>query len=321
MDKHNLIQHKNVQLLQQQSITWLDVLGPDKEVCKQLETEYRLHPIHLVESTQKIQHNKVEREEDYLFLVLHLPIYNAATDKITVGQLGVFLGKNFLITVRSGTSPAITDLFANYQSDTISADQAFKQGSSYLLYIVISNLLADISNMTDKVEDELDGIEDIVFDNNGSDAQRIGRIRQKIVKLKRVIGPKRLVLQDLADQINDFTGKDVSKYYSSNTKTVNNLWEVIEEAKETVEIYKDADFTTSTEQTNKILAVLTIIFTLTIPVTVIGTLYGMNVPLPGGIEAGPWTWFGVYTSFGILLAASVLVAVGMYVYFRRKKWF
>ena len=51
-----------------------------------------------------------------------------------------------------------------------------------------------------------------------------------------------------------------------------------------MEIYKDTDFVLSTEKTNKVLAVLTIIFTLAIPSTVIGTFYGMNVNLPGGIE-------------------------------------
>jgi magnesium transporter len=102
---------------------------------------------------------------------------------------------------------------------------------------------------------------------------------------------------------------------------VNKLWEEIEEANETVEVYKDADFTTSTEQTNRILAILTLVFTFTIPITVVGTLYGMNVLLPGGIETGEWTFFGRYTTFIILLVLSTLMALAMYLYFKRKKWF
>jgi magnesium transporter len=64
------------------------------------------------------------------------------------------------------------------------------------------------------------------------------------------------------------------------------VYEALEEAKETVEIYKDMDYMLSQEKTNKILAVLTIVFTLCIPATVIGTFYGMNINLPGGIETG-----------------------------------
>ena len=58
--------------------------------------------------------------------------------------------------------------------------------------------------------------------------------------------------------------------------------EVLEESKETIEIFKDTDFMLSTEKSNKILAVLTILFTLSIPVTVVAAIYGMNVNLPGG---------------------------------------
>jgi len=175
--------------------------------------------------------------------------------------------------------------------------------------------------MTEVIEDELDEIEGLVFENSSSDAQRIGRIRQKIVKLRRLIGPKRTVLQDLATQINSFAGSDMPRYYESNVKLVNKLWEAIEEAKETVEIYKDADFTTSTERTNKILMVLTLVFTFTIPMTVIASLYGMNVHLPGGLESPDWTFLGQYTSFYVVVIVSALVALGMYVYVKRKDWF
>lgn len=299
-------------------VVWLDVQNPDSEVFEKLEHDYHLHPVHLGESIQKVQHTQVEREEGYLFMVLHFPVFDSNQDTVFTGQLGVFLGKDFLITIRTTSSPVIQNLYSQSESDP---EQYFGEGSAHLLHNLISRLLDDISDMTEKVELELDEIENLVFDNNVSDAQRIGKVRQKIVRLRRVIGPIRLVLQDLADQIDSFSGKSMAKYYSNNTKTVNKLWEVIEEAKETVEIYKDADFTTSTEQTNEILAVLTILFTLTIPITVIGTIYGTNVPLPGGIHAGAWTFFGPYTTFGLIVTISSLAAVGMYLYFRNKKWF
>jgi magnesium transporter len=280
----------------------------------------RLLP-HQPTGLQKVQHTQVERERDYLFLMLHFPVSSHSMDHVTIGQVGIFLGRNFLITIRTAESAAITDLFGVCRQSQEKGEGYFRQGPAYMLYLLVGKLLDDISIMTDRVVAELDDLEDIVFGNSRSDAQRIGKVRQKIVRLRRITGPKRLILQDLAEQINSFTGHDMSKYYDNNTKTVNKLWEEIQEAKETVEIFKDADFTTSTEHTNQILAVLTIIFTLTIPITVVGTLYGMNVPLPGGIQTGPWSFLGTYTTFAVMVALSALIALGMYVYFRRKKWF
>lgn len=301
--------------------TWVDVSNPNSDTFAQLEREYHLHPIHLTESVQKIQHTQVEHEDDYLFLILHFPRFQSHSDKIYAGQVGVFLGKNYLITIHSNNSPFIQDLFTSCQTHPEQAEQYFGQGTAFLLYVLVSRLLAGIGSIADMVEAELDSTENIVFENNTSDAQRIGKIRQKIVRLKRLIGPKRSLLRDLESQIDAFTGQEMSKYYSNNVKSANRLWESIKEAQETVEIYKDADFTANTERTNRILALLTLVFTFTIPVTVMGTLYGMNVLLPGGDLAGSWAFLGRYTTFVLVVVVSLAMAFGMYVYFRKKKWF
>jgi len=301
-------------------VAWIDVENPTSEVFDQLEADYHLHPFHLNESTQKIQLNKVERESKYLFLLLHIPVANGA-DNLIVEQVGVFLGKNYLITIHNQPSQVIDELFGLFESSAGHKQEYAAKGPGYLLYGVIKRVLDNIWTISQDMLNELDAIEGLVFDNNKSDAYSIGKARQKIVRLRQIIGSLKVMLDDLAEQINSFSGTHLAKYYANNTKAANKLWEVIEEAKETVEIYKDADFTTSTEQTNQILAILTLVFTFTIPITVVGTLYGMNVPLPGGLATGAWTFLGTYTSFGLLLTVSCVSALAMFLYFKRKKWF
>ncbi|HXR50337.1 MAG TPA: magnesium transporter CorA family protein [Verrucomicrobiae bacterium] len=300
-------------------VAWIDVQDPDDETLEDLKQKYSLHPIHLQESTQAVQHNQVERGKGYLFFVIHFPVYHAAASKITFGQLGIFLGKDYVVTIRN-KEDAVLEAFYRAVADPEIGKTHFGRGAAYLLYLILDKLLGELATFTYKVVNELDDLEDDVFDSNGSDAQEIGKMRQKIVRLMQLISPKRAIMGDLTEQVGSFAGHDVAKYYSNEAKTVNKLWEVINEAKETVEIYKDADFTISTEQTNQILTVLTLIFTFTIPVTVFGALYGMNVLLPGGIEAGSWTFFGRYTMFAIVVALSVLSAIGMYIYFKKRRW-
>jgi magnesium transporter len=100
---------------------------------------------------------------------------------------------------------------------------------------------------------------------------------------------------------------------------VTKAWDTLESAQERVEIFKDTDFVLSTEKTNKILAVLTVIFTLTIPATMIGTLMGMNINLPGGVES-PWLFFGPYTTLIVIVVASLVPAAFMMWFFRRWRW-
>ena len=87
-----------------------------------------------------------------------------------------------------------------------------------------------------------------------------------------------------------------------------------------MEIYKDTDFVLSTEKLNKILAILTIVFTLAIPATVIGTFYGMNVYLPGGIETSQTAGFNDYIPLILVLLASGIPALIMFLYYRRLGW-
>src|SRR3978361_1011978 len=90
-------------------VTWVDLENPTQAVLEQLAKTYALHPVHVKECLQKVQHAQVEREDQYLFLVLHVPVLTARKDKMHISQVGVFLGKNFIITIRGGASPCITD--------------------------------------------------------------------------------------------------------------------------------------------------------------------------------------------------------------------
>ena len=301
-------------------VSWIDIENPTSGAFDRLETEYHLHPFHLNESTQKVQLDRVEREKNYLFLLLHIPT-EQADNTVTVEQVGVFLGKNYLITIHSGPNQVINELFELFERSTGHKKEYAAKGPGYVLYGIVKKLLDNLWTVSQEVLNALDEIEELVFSNNRSDAYQIGKARQKILRLRQIVSSLRLTLDDLAQQINAFSGDHLGKYYANNTKSANKLWEVIEEAKETIEIYKDADFTTSTEQTNQILAVLTLVFTFTIPISVIGTLYGMNVPLPGGNQVGAWTFFGRYTTLEILVALSVAAAIGMYLYFKKKQWF
>jgi magnesium transporter len=320
MSADTLSASSQTKIQKHKNVAWTDVQNPDQSTLKQLERDYHLHPVHLDESIEKLQLTGVEREDSYVFLLLHLPVRDPTRDKILVEQIGIFIGKDYLITIHTGQCPLLNDLFELFEQSSEHQQEYIQKGPGYLLYGIVKQVLDVLSNITQEVLNELDSIEDLVFDDNIDDAYRIGKARQKIIRLRRIIGSLREVLAELHQQTTFLSSEHMSKYYANNVKMANKLWDVIGEAGETIEVFKDADFTTSTEQTNKTLAVLTLVFTLTIPITVLGTLYGMNVPLPGGLVTGPWTLFGRYTSLMVVLAVSALGAGWMYAYFRKSKW-
>jgi magnesium transporter len=171
-----------------------------------------------------------------------------------------------------------------------------------------------------KVVGNLDDIEDAVFDDKITVVKEISFLRREITTLRRVVAPLKRTVLEMTRDIQKFSDEDLTQYFDDVKDHIDKVLEVLEASKETIDIYKDTDFMLNTERTNKILTVLTILFTLSIPVTVLGSFYGMNVNLPGDNETGNWNFFGAYTTMIVVVIISIAMALLMLWYFRRLGW-
>ena len=296
---------------------WTDAQDPTSEFLEDTGQKYDIQAVYLNKSPDISHMARVEMEDGYLFLLLNLPYVDEGSGRILTQQVMAFLGKEYLITIHSAKTPTVRQAFDEYKTKS----KGKSDSSARMLLFLIDKILEDIGVLAQSVSSELDAIEESVFDNDASDALRISQLRRKIMRLRRTLSAQKNVLEDLDAMIDKFTGERLERYYTAHTNRSIKLWETLEEAKETIEIYKDADFTSSQERNKQILAILTIVFTLGIPATILGTFYGMNIPLPGGIETGSWRFFGEYTTFIIMVSISVAAAIGMWLYFKRKRWF
>ncbi|HEY8886164.1 MAG TPA: CorA family divalent cation transporter [Candidatus Microsaccharimonas sp.] len=295
---------------------WTDLENPKEEDLFKVAKKYDLHDVQIRHALGKGQISQIVVEDDYIFLILHFPHTIEGEQRIESSQVSVFLGKNFLVTIHDQKTTTIRECFHEHKDD-----HGEDKSPGKIVFHIIEHLLKEVELLLAGVSTDLDDIEESVFKDAQSDAFEIGILRQKIMRLRRTLATQKGVLEELDNVIDKFTGEHLARYYRSNTNVTRKLWETVEEARESIEIYKDADFTTSTEQTNKILAALTLLFTLTIPATTIGAFYGMNVLLPGGIESGSWTFLGDYTMLKLIIAVSAVAALSMWLYFRHKKWF
>jgi len=300
---------------QYKGFEWTDLENPKEEDLLAIAKKYNLHDVQVRHAQTKGQISQIVVEDEYIFLILHFPHTIVGEKRIASSQVSIFLGKNFLVTIHDQETKTIRECFHEHEND-----HGEEKSPGKIVFHLIEHLLKEVESLLAGVSTDLDEIEESVFNDAKSDAFEIGILRQKIMRLRRTLATQKGVLEELDGSIDKFTGEKLARYYRSNTNATKKLWETVEEARESIEIYKDADFTTSTEQTNKILEALTLVFTLTIPATTLGAFYGMNVLLPGGIEAGSWTFLGDYTTFKLIIATSVVAAVSMLLYFKYKKW-
>jgi magnesium transporter len=303
------------------SLTWVDIQKPTREKMSILEQLYPFHELNIEDCLSKIQIPKVDRYEDHIFVILHFPTIDKEKSIPRTTQLAIFAGFDYLVTVQQGELKPLTEMFQICKVNEKQRDSFMGTSSGYLLHSIIDLLVDDLLHILMKLEGNLDDIEDVVFDEKVAVAKEISLLRREITTLRRVVIPLKRIILDLSKDIQKFSEEDLTLYFDDVKDHIDKVIEVLEESKETIEIFKDTDFMLSTEKSNKILAVLTILFTLSIPATVVAAIYGMNVNLPGGIETGPATLFGPFTSFTLLVIAAILPAVIMIWYFKRQGWF
>jgi magnesium transporter len=303
------------------SLTWVDIQKPTREKMNILEQLYTFHELNIEDCLSKIQIPKVDRYEDHIFVILHFPTIDKEKSIPRTTQLAIFAGFDYLVTVQQGELKPLTEMFQICKVNEKQRDSFMGTSSGYLLHSIIDLLVDDLLHILMKLEGNLDDIEDVVFDEKVAVAKEISLLRREITTLRRVVIPLKRIILDLSKDIQKFSEEDLTLYFDDVKDHIDKVIEVLEESKETIEIFKDTDFMLSTEKSNKILAVLTILFTLSIPATVVAAIYGMNVNLPGGIETGPATFFGSFTSFTLLVIAAILPAVIMIWYFKRQGWF
>lgn len=299
--------------------TWIDIVDPTKKEIEILGRQYPFHPLNLEDCLSKRQQTRVEEHENYLFITLNFPIYVNQEKFLASRQISIFLGKDYLVTVHSSEVKFLLGMFREIR-DNESHHDVLKRSSVDLLYHVLDRLVDEFFILLNKISIDIDEIEDKVFDEKVSAVVDVSRIRRQVADMRRIVSPLRGLIIDLNTKAQKFSTGDFSRYFNDVRDHIEKAWETLVEAKETTEIYMDTDYILSTEVTNKILALLTIVFTFSIPATVVGTVYGMNIPLPGGIQTGSWTFLGLYTTFIILFLIMIVPVILMAWYFHRLGW-
>jgi len=318
-------QVKSLQRIQGNDFTWIDVQNGDRRDVENLAQEFNLNMLNVEDCLTKFELPKLDAYDDHFFLLLHFPPLFSKIAVPQISQLSVFMGKNFLITIHQGDLKPLVELveIAKTGSDKDRQKELLDESSGALLHEIIDVLVDDLLHSLRRIIANLVEIEEGVFDEKKSVARRISSLRKEITILRRITNPLRRMVLETAKQVQRFVStdkEDLKLYFDDVIDHLDRIIESLEESKETMEIYKDTDFVLSTEKTNKVLAMLTIIFTLTIPATVIGTFYGMNIPLPGGINDKAVLLFGPYSVFIIIIMASIIPSALMFAYFKKVGW-
>jgi magnesium transporter len=305
-------QELNLESVAWGELTWIDIEAPTKQEIEYLAQNYPFHPLDLDDCLSRIQRPKIDEYKDYLFLVFHFPIFSKESRVTTPSQVSVFIGENYLITLHKGELKPLVKLFKECQIEEELRQRNLSQGSGYLLYCIVDRLVDYCFPILNKIGGNIEDVEDSIFSGvmRGT-VREISMLRRDVISFRRIIWPMRAVIGSLEPKIRRFTKMDMAVYFGDMVDHVDKIWDALDEYKEVIEGLNDTHDSLATNRTNEVMRMLTVIGTVLLPLIVVASIYGMNIPLP--FQHSP------HALLLVLLATLVIIAAMLY-FFRRQRW-
>src|ERR671922_425781 len=294
-------------------LSWIHLDSPRTEEATALAERFGWHPLDVEDVLSKRQRPKVDEYADYRFVVLHFPVYDKAVQRLNAGELDVFLGPDYLVTLPTVELLPVTRLFQRCMDDPDLRESLFGKGSGYLLYHVLDDLFDYCFPILDKIAHKLDRIEDDIDEARFEEIVRdISRAKQEIISYRKIIKPQRPTLRLLERHVERFLPEDLELYFDDLVDASERIWDILDNYKEVVEALEGTNEAALSHRQNDVLRVLTIFSVLLLPLTLIASIFGMNVDFPG---------FGTAAAFWVIIAAIVGVLAGVIGFFRLKRFF
>ena len=180
-------------------LTWIHINEPGPLEAAYLADRYGFHELDIEDVLSKRQRPKIDEYPEYLFIVLHFPIYDKTVQRLNAAELDVFLGQDFLITLANVELLPVTYLFRRCEEDDELRDELFSKAPGYLLYHVLDDLFDYCFPILDKIGHKLDAIEDELEARRSEEIVRdISDAKQEIIAYRKIIKPERATLRSRA---------------------------------------------------------------------------------------------------------------------------
>jgi len=293
-------------------VNWIDVIGTsNKKLLEALGERFDFHPLVVEDITSTNQRLKVDYFPTYLFIVINAINYVKEDKSLELEQVSIILGKNFVLTFQELPPNQFEPIHERIKIDQ---SRIRKFGSDYLAYMILDLLVDHYFFILEDFSEDLEDLQDELVSNPTPEIlQAIYKIRKDMIKIRKATWPLREVISRLSKMDSPFI-KDTTEIY------LRDVYDHVIQIIDTIETYRemlsgmiDVFISSISNKMNQIMKILTIISTIFIPLTFIVGIYGMNFP---DMPEFRWPW-----SYLIVLLVMLAIAIGMIIYFKRKKWF
>ena len=307
-----------ISFMEKKTITWVHVQGDaEPDTMRELGNIFGLQPLALEDVINTGQRPKIDEYREHLFIVISHPVIDADTKEVSLDQVSLFIGKDFVISFHPGE----TDLFEPIRKRLRNhVGRIREKDSDYLTYALIDIVIDEGYPVLEWLGDEIEQLEDELLEQPTQDSLRkLHHLKRTLIILRRMLWPQRDVLSKLVRSDNTRMSENNRIYFNDCYDHTIQIMELNETYRDMVTGMMDIYLSSVSFRLNEIMRVLTVIATIFIPLTFIVGLYGMNFSNP----KSPWAMPELHWYYGypIVLVVMLIVVTGMLFYFKKKNWF
>ena len=201
---------------EQDGFVWLGLYEPTEQELGALAEQYDLHPLAVEDAVFAHQRPKLERYDDALFMVLKTATYveheelTATSEVVDTGEVMVFLGPHYVITVRHGDHSGLKELRSRLEGQR----DLLCLGPSAVLYAIADLVIDNFTDVATDVEEDVAELETSVFSpERTDDAARIYQLKRELLQLRRAVAPLEIPLTKLAERELDVVPEEMRSYF------------------------------------------------------------------------------------------------------------
>lgn len=305
-----------IEVIEHEGLRWVDVSRPTVREIEYLRREFAFDEFALEDCLSRIQRPKLDQYDGYLFLVLHIPMHDKATRRTTAVEVDIFAGPDYIVTVHDERCKPLIVLFDATRDNRLVRDANMGRGSGLLLYRIVDRLVDYVFPVLNKISDNIETIEEMTFGREVlRTVQEISVVRRDLIAMRRIIRPQLGVVATLARLDLPWLLLEEDDYFGDIQDHLNKAWDTLEDFKDVVDNLAAANDSLNVHRTNEVIKVLTVISVITLPLTLVTGIYGMNIGLPLQDEPA-----GGFLAFWAVMGIMVLIATSMLAVFRWRGW-
>jgi len=285
---------------------WVAVHDTAPAELADMQRAFGLHPLAVEDAQTGHQRPKIEEYGDSLFAVLHIVEPNG--DELNVGELAIFAGRNYVLSVRNNAEKGFHDVRARSEREP----DLLRQGPGYILYALMDAVVDRYFPLLDRLEDELDSIEQRIFAPEGVPRENIEALyalKQRLMVMKHAVSPLLEGVSNLSGARVPLLCAGITVYFRDVYDHLQRLNQAVDSIRDTATTATSVNLSMVTLQENETMKRLAAYAALLAVPTMIAGIYGMNFEHMPELK---WR-------YGYVLSLLVMAGIDIYLYFRFKR--